>query len=134
MADEKSNPQSMEKQAATAPEGAEHTRQGRMFVPSADIYETDGAVVVEADLPDVSPEDLEVTLENDVLTLHGRVGDQAPEGFQLAYAEYDTGDYHRSFAISNQIDAEKIEATMDNGVLRLTLPKVQPAHKKIEVN
>jgi HSP20 family protein len=133
MTDLQNNPQAMEKQETQTPEGVELTRQERMFLPAVDIHETDQAVVVEADMPGVAADGIDVTVENDTLTIHGRVAGEAPEGYQPAYSEYDTGDYHRTFALSNKIDAEAIEATMRNGVLTLTLPKVRPAHKKIEV-
>ena len=123
----------IEKTEAKVPEGTELTREQRMFVPPANIYETDDAVIVEADMPDVRPDAVDVTVEKNVLTLHGRVTAETPEGFSLAYAEYDVGDYHRSFSLSSEIDTERIEAHLHNGVLTLTLPKVKPTHRRIEV-
>jgi HSP20 family molecular chaperone IbpA len=113
---------------------AERTRDRKAFVPRTDIYEDGESIVIVADLPGVAEEALEITLEKGVLTIDGAVELNAPEGYTLAYAEYEVGDYQRSFKLSNQIDQAKIEATFKDGVLRLTLPKIGPAKtKKIAV-
>jgi HSP20 family protein len=118
----------MQKQEAQAPKGAEPTRQRRVFMPRADIYETPESIVVLADMPGVDDKSVDVTLENGVLSIYGRVGEsKLSEGARLAYAEYDIGDYQRAFTLSDEIDQAKIEAYMKNGVLRLTLPKAGPA-------
>jgi HSP20 family molecular chaperone IbpA len=114
--------------------GAERTRSQRAFVPYADIYETGDEIVVVADMPGVSEETVEITLEQDVLTINGYVEPTPPEGHSLAYAEYDVGDFVRSFRVSNEIDRDGIEATLKDGVLQLHLPKAGPAKtKKISV-
>ena len=66
-------------------------------------------------------------LEKNILTINGYVESEAPQNYSLAYAEYEVGDYERSFTLSNQINQDKIEATVRNGVLRLRLPKAGPA-------
>ncbi len=68
-----------------------------------------------------------MNLEKNVLTIYGRVEPQFPAGHSLTYSEYALGDYHRAFTISNDIDWGRIEGTVKNGVLRLTLPKAGPA-------
>ena len=103
---------------------AERTRDRPAFVPRADIYETDEAIVVVADMPGVDGNSLDITLEKGVLTLNGTVEPETPEGYSLNYAEYRVGDYVRSFSLSDEIDQEAIEATLKDGVLRLTLPKI----------
>ena len=113
--------------------GAERTREQQAFVPRVDIYETEDAISVVADMPGVAPESVDLTLEKNVLTINGYVDFEQPEGYALAYAEYRVGDFTRSFSVSNQIDQEKIEATVKDGVLRLHMPKVQPTSKKITV-
>ncbi len=115
------------------PSNGEPTRDRRTFVPRTDIYETNEAIFVVADMPGVTPDSVDITLENNVLSIHGMVDSNPPEGYTLAYAEYEEGDYFRKFTISNRIDGNKIEATLNDGVLRLTLPKVQPTQKKISV-
>lgn len=114
--------------------GAERTRTGRVFKPAVDIYETGEAVVLLVDMPGVNESSVDVTLEKNVLTIYGGVQPQQTEGYSLVYSEYGVGDYQRSFTISNQVDWERIEGTVKDGVLRLTLPKHGPAEtKKIAV-
>jgi HSP20 family protein len=124
--------QDAEKQVAETE--AERTRDRPAFVPRADIYETDEAIFVVADMPGVDEGSLDITLEKGVLTLNGAVELAAPEGYGLAYAEYRVGDYVRSFSLSDEIDQEAIEATLKDGVLRLKLLKITEARvKKIAV-
>jgi HSP20 family protein len=112
---------------------AERTRDCVCFVPRVDIYETNDAILVAADMPGVDETSVDITLENDVLTINGYVEPVEHEGYQLAYAEYRVGDYERRFTLSNKIDQERIEAAMKNGVLHLHLPKAQPTTKTIAV-
>ncbi len=113
---------------------AERTRAQRAFVPRVDIYETNDAIAVIADMPGVDAGSVDITLEQNVLTINGYVNEKRPEGYALAYAEYRTGDFVRSFTLSNQIDQDRIEAGVKDGVLRLHLPKVKPTSKKISVS
>lgn len=124
---------SLEKREAQLPEGVEHTRETPQFAPRADVFETDDMVMVVADMPGVGRDVVDITLEKNVLTIRGRVDAPDPEGFELAYAEYRMGDFVRSFAISNEIDRDRIEARSQDGVLALTLPKMRPTRKQIEV-
>jgi HSP20 family molecular chaperone IbpA len=113
---------------------AERTRDQLAFVPRADIYETDDEIVVVADMPGVDENTVDITLENNVLTINGYVEMEQPEGYSLAYAEYRVGDYQRAFSLSDQIDREGIEATVKDGVLCLHLPKITEARvKKIAI-
>jgi HSP20 family molecular chaperone IbpA len=113
---------------------AERTRDRLAFVPRADIYETDDEIVVVADMPGVDENTVDITLENNVLTINGYVEMEQPEGLSLAYAEYRVGDYQRAFSLSDQIDREGIEAAVKDGVLRLHLPKITEARvKKIAI-
>jgi HSP20 family molecular chaperone IbpA len=113
--------------------GAERTRERACFVPRADIYETIGSITVVADMPGVDKNSVDITLEQDVLTINGYTALGGPQGYRLAYAEYQAGDYQRRFTLSDKIDRDKIEATMKDGVLRLRLPKVEPTATKIAV-
>ena len=125
--------QEVEKQEVVE-SGAERTRARRAFVPRADIYETDDELVVGVDMPGVAENSVDITLEKNVLTITGNVDLVQPEDFSLAYAEYEEGDYERSFTLSNEIDLNRIEATVKDGVLRLRLPKIGEAKtKKIAV-
>jgi HSP20 family protein len=122
------------KQEVQTPQGVERTRTGRVYTPVVDIYETPDSVVVVADMPGVDENAVDVTLEKGTLTIYGHVEPHLPAGYNLGYAEYGVGDFERSFSISNQIDSEHIEGSVNNGVLRLTLPKAGPAQtKKISI-
>jgi HSP20 family protein len=99
----------------------------KVFVPHVDIVESDSQITLVADLPGVDESTLDVTVEKNVLSLRGRVQPTLPEGFQLAYSEYEVGNFERSFTISNDIDRAGIEAVVKDGVLRLTLPKAHHA-------
>ena len=124
---------SLEKREATLPEGVERTREGREFIPRADIYETDESVVVMADMPGVPASGVDISLEKNLLTIRGTVQEAAIEGLSVVYREYVDGDFVRTFSISNEVEVDGIEARMSNGVLTLTLPKTGPTTKKIEV-
>lgn len=108
----------------------EGTRTMPVFQPIADIYETENALVLLLEMPGVETEAVSITLDKRVLTVIGRCQGKAPEGYTLMHAEYRDGDYERSFTLSEAIDSDRIEATMRDGVLRLTLPKAQPAPAK----
>jgi HSP20 family molecular chaperone IbpA len=112
----------------------ERTRSQRVFVPRVDIFENDDAILLYADMPGVDEKSIDITLEKNILTIEGCVCDETMEGYELSYMEYDVGDYRRSFTLSDVIDRDKIEATVRNGVLKLTLPKAEPAKaRKINV-
>ena len=111
----------------------ERTREGPVFVPRVDIYESDGEIVLVADMPGVKESSVDISVENNVLTIHGTVDGTQLEGYDLAYAEYRVGDYARSFSVSNRVDQENIQATLKDGVLHLALPKAGPTTKKIAV-
>lgn len=109
---------------------AESTRNGPVFLPTTDIYENKDALYLSLELPGVDPDSLGVTLEKRVLTVCGHAGGDAPHGYSLSHAEYRSGHYERSFTLSDAIDGDRIEAAFTDGVLRLKLPKSQPAPAK----
>jgi HSP20 family molecular chaperone IbpA len=113
---------------------AEPTRARRTYAPRADIVENDERVTLVADMPGVAPEDLSVTLENNILKIVGRVEEPSHEGYTLRYSEFEPGDYERSFTLSTRVDPDQISATLRNGQLLLTVPKTQPSSKEIPVS
>ncbi|MFO7738331.1 MAG: Hsp20/alpha crystallin family protein [Desulfatiglandaceae bacterium] len=117
--------QAKEKAEMTTP--AEQTRPGVVFTPAVDIFETDKEITLLADMPGVQAADLNIDLHENVLSLDGEVN--APEGSGEAdiIREYRTGKYYRQFTLSQVIDQGKIDAEMKDGVLRLSLPKVEAA-------
>jgi len=77
---------------------------------------------------------LDITLERNLLTVRGAMKPQDLEGFKLVHCEYEEGDYVRTFTLPEDVDGERIEAAVKNGVLRLTLPKAEAAKpRRIEV-
>ena len=124
----------VQKQEEAPADEMERTRSRRCFVPRADIYETEKEIIVLADIPGANDKTVDITLEKNVLSITAFVEPAIPSGFEVAYAEYEEGDYQRSFRLSDEIDRDKIEATVNDGVLRLRLPKSQEAKvKKIAV-
>lgn len=115
----------VEKKEAQLREGVERTRAKTVYVPSVDIIEREEDIVLIADMPGVDDRSLDITLEKDTLTIDGRVEETVPEGHRLRVTEYGTGDYRRVFTLSDEINKENIQATVKNGVLRLTLPKAE---------
>lgn len=113
------------KQPAQAQVETERTKARKVYVPRVDIYETKDAVVLIANMPGVDEKSVDVTLEKDVLTISGFVDPLNFTGYSVAYAEYDTGDYQRAFTISNEVDRNRIEAKVKNGVLRVILHKAE---------
>ena len=106
----------------------------RMFTPAVDIFEKGDTTVILADMPGVAPEDIDITLERQVLRLTGHVKPNAPEGYRQLSAEYREGGYSRVFTLSDAVDQKKIKADVKNGVLRLELPRAAEAKpKKIAV-
>ncbi len=133
MAKEQQEMQEAPKQEV-AESDAERTRARKAFVPRSDIFETEDGITVLADVPGVDSKSVDITLEKDVLTINGYVEPIEHEGYSLAFAEYEDGDFVRRFSLSNKIDQEKIEASVKDGVLRLYLPKIGPAKaRKISV-
>ncbi len=104
----------------------------RYLTPPVDIYETEDALVVVADMPGVSKDGADVRLEDDVLSIVGNV--THPERPNPTYEEYGLLNYHREFRINERVDREKINAELKHGVLTLTLPKTEAAKpRQIEV-
>ena len=106
----------------------------RTFAPRTDIFETKDAIVLVADMPGVDEASLEVTLEKGVLEITGKVeASTGTEGLTPTHREYEVGDFHRAFSLPEEIDRDKIEATMRDGVLRLSLPKARAKSHKIAI-
>ena len=113
---------------------AEQTRAGAVFTPDVDIFETESEITLLADLPGVKPENLSIDLRDDVLTIAGKTEDFRKEGQVDIAAEYESGKYYRRFTLSEMIDQAQIDAKLNDGILRLRLPKVaKGAPRKITV-
>lgn len=108
----------------------ERTKNAVTYAPNVDISETKDGLVIMADLPGADEKDINLTLENDVLTIEAQISPETMNGYRLAYREYGIGDYRRAFTINESIDGSKIEANMKNGVLHIVLPKSEAAKPK----
>jgi HSP20 family protein len=98
-------------------------RETEYVSPAVDIYETENAHVVLADLPGVSREGLEIHVEREHLTIRGRVNEGEPTSGKPAHREFRLRDYYRAFTLADEIDTDRIAASLADGVLRLELPK-----------
>ena len=117
-----------------APQPDPHQTLERARVrPRTDVFETPEALVVVADVPGAERDSVDVTLQEEILTLRARPRSRSPEGWQPAGAEFELPDYERSFRVRADIDREALEATLKNGRLRIVLRKRQPRSNRIEV-
>jgi HSP20 family protein len=107
------------KQEATVP--------ARTFVPTADIFETEAALTVVLEMPGVDKGNVDISVEDGVLTVQGRLDFSKYEGMQPVYTEYNIGHYRRSFSLSSKINQDRIGAEMKDGVLTLVMPKAEDA-------
>ncbi len=113
---------------------SEQTRPGPVYVPAVDIFEDDDGIVVVADVPGASSDGVEVDLDSGTLTIGAQVADPRQDDESDIVREWDSGRYYRQFSLSDQIDQNRIEASLTDGVLRVRLPKVEQAKpRKIEV-
>ncbi len=104
------------------------------LLPPVDIVEDSEGIMVKADLPGVSKERLQVHVDNDTLIIEGEAALQSPEGMQPVYAEIRSPVYRRSFTLSRELDVDKIDASMKNGVLTLRIGKTEAARpRRIDV-
>jgi len=99
----------------------------RVFLPTADIYETNDALNVVLEMPGVDKNSVDIRVEDGVLKIEGRLDFSKYQGLQPLYTEYNVGHYSRSFRLSSKIDQNKIAAELNDGVLSLVLPKVEEA-------
>jgi HSP20 family protein len=117
--------QDMQKKEAGLTEKGERTRERNVYTPAVDIMERKDDIVLLADMPGVDETSVDITLEKNVLTIYGKVAAEIPGGYTLYLSEYGTGDYQRVFTLTEEVDRDKIQATVKNGVLRLVLPKAE---------
>jgi HSP20 family molecular chaperone IbpA len=121
-----------EKQELTSP--AEQTTPGVVFTPQVDIFETTKEITLLADIPGVKPDKLNIDLRDNILTITADIDPVMSSGEEDVLIEYETGRFYRQFTLSEVIDQNKIDAKLGDGVLRLTLPKVEKATpRKISV-
>ena len=112
----------------------EQTVPARYFVPTTDIFETEDALTVVMEVPGVNNEAVDISVENQVLKIEAKIDPSKYDGMEPLYTEYNVGHFARSFTLSNKIDQQQISATLEDGVLTLTLKKAEEAvPRKISV-
>ena len=106
------------------------------WAPAVDIYETEHELVLKADLPDVNPQDLDIRVENNILTIRGeRKFENKVKEDNYLRVERAYGSFSRSFSLANSVNSDAIKADYQNGVLTLSIPKREEAKpKQIKVN
>jgi HSP20 family protein len=105
-----------------------------VYVPAADIYETRDSILIRCDMPGVAESDVEIILENRLLTLSGPQQPVEREGFDAILREYPTGVYRRSFNLNRDLDGAAVKARMSHGVLEIEIPKAKaPEARRIPV-
>lgn len=119
---------------STAGQPSEQIDDSRLlFNPPIDIYETSDGLVLYADLPGVAAEGLDLQVQDNRLSLYGRVN-YSPAETDFVHQEYKEGDFLRSFILSDEVDHDRISARLNNGVLRVELPRIQRAEpRRIQV-
>lgn len=124
-----STAQELQTQESRVPEVQKKERPRPYVTPRTDVYETQDAYHLTADIPGVAENAVEITLEKNQLAIEARVEQPQREG-RMWIAESTGGGYRRTFALPDGIDRERIAATVKNGVLRLTLPKAESARPR----
>lgn len=110
-------------------------REDVALVPPVDVIEDAGGITLYADLPGVPKDRLSLHVDADTLTIEGEVGLELPEGMESTHVEVSLPRYRRTFTLSRELDADKVNAEFDHGVLKLRIPKAEHAlPRKIEIS
>lgn len=102
-------------------------RESQAMTPRVDVLEDDSGITLFADMPGVSKESLEIKVENEALLIEGAISAATPQALEATYAEVRIPRYRRSFTLSRELDAGRIEAQLKDGVLKLRIPKHEQA-------
>jgi HSP20 family protein len=118
------------------PEGRDESLTTSQFAPPVDVYEDEHNVVLKVEVPGIDEKDIDVRVENNVLTVHGErkvEKEEKEENFRRIERQY--GSFTRTFTLPSTVDAESIQADYDKGILKIVLPKKAEAKpKSIKVN
>ncbi len=110
------------------------TRAETAMLPAVDIFEDEGGITLHADMPGISKERLNVSVEGNLLSIEGDAELSTPEGMEALHADVRSTHYQRSFTLSSEMDTEKVDASLKNGVLTLRIPKKEELKpRKIEI-
>jgi len=130
-----SNIQTQERQNPTAQRTAgEGERDAPFIVPPVDVFENESGITLLTDLPGVSRDRLGVRVDGDSLFIEATADARGPDNMELVYGEAQIPSYRRQFTLSRELDSSRIEATLKDGVLKLSIPKLDEAKpRRIEV-
>ena len=120
-------------QVETAREEVKQVEPQRTYVPAVDVVDSVGETVLFADMPGVDESSIDIVLDKNVLTIKGTPEAFDCQGGDLVYREFGVGAFERSFTLGDSVDREGIVASIKDGVLKVTLPKIQRQARKIEV-
>lgn len=120
--------------AREEPKQAERVEPCRTYLPAVDIVGNETETLLFYDMPGVAQPNVEISVENNVLTVKGSARIEDFAGRSLVYSEYGVGDYARSFTLSDDVDRENISASIKDGVLKVSIPKAKNVSKKISVS
>jgi HSP20 family protein len=126
--------QEVAKRESTDVQAAKAREESLALAPAVDIYENAQGITVQADMPGVSKDGLSIQADRNSLVIEGNAVIDVPAAMEAIHAEVQATRYRRSFALSGELDAERIEATLKNGVLTLRIPKrAEFRPRKVEV-
>lgn len=120
--------------SSATPAATREQQQQRTVVPPVDVFEDESSITLLADLPGVARDQLHVRVDGDSLVLEATASTVGPENLELVYGELQCPAYRRQFTLSRELDTQRIEAQLRDGVLRLTIPKAEEARpRRIQV-
>jgi HSP20 family protein len=126
--------QEVAKRESTDVQAAKAREESLALAPAVDIYENAQGITVQADMPGVSKDGLSIQADRNSLVIEGNAVIDVPAAMEAIHAEVQATRYRRNFALGGKLDAERIEATLKNGVLTLRIPKrAEFRPRKVEV-
>lgn len=112
----------------------EPKKTNRVYSPNVDIFETANDLIFRLEMPGVNKEDVQINMEKDTLSIEGKFSIESETYCKLKVSEFKEGMYQRKFTIGKAVDSENAKASMKNGILELTLPKIEPKKTKITIS
>ncbi len=116
-----------------ASKSTEEKQRVMEFIPDVNIYESANELMLFVDMPGVDEKSVDITLNEDILTIEGKSSLEIPKEYRRLHSEFRVGNFKRDFKIAKPVDMENANAVMKNGQLKLTLRKIKPEAKKIQV-
>ncbi|MCZ8343964.1 MAG: Hsp20/alpha crystallin family protein [Leptospira sp.] len=105
----------------------------KTYSPNVDIFETPTELRFRVEMPGVERKDVQITMEKDQLTIEGKFSFEMGDGGKIQWSEFKEGSYLRKFTIGKAVDSELAKASVNNGILDLVLPKIEPKKTKIQI-